>query len=226
MLAATEVTAITATPSPTWRLRAEAKKEKIAAHSATAIHGDPPSTSPDTALIATSETPKAQPRRSAEKHAGLGSHPIEPVREDEREAESHHRALEEEHRRDRVVRAATAMRVARHTQQDERDSHHAHAQPLTPAQAESEVSLGEHGEQDESAGQHRLGQRQREQRQRRDVRDERDDGDGPPDGPPLRVKEIDRAAQRMAGVDVRCRDGPPVLEEEAQVRAERGQDRA
>ena len=118
------------------------------------------------------------------------------------------------------------MRVARHTQQDERDGHHAHAQPLTPAQAESEVSLGEHGEQDEPAGQHRLGQRQREQRQRRDVREERDDGDGPPDGPPLRPEEVDGAAQRMAGVDVWCRDGPPVLEEEAQVRAKRGQDRA
>jgi hypothetical protein len=30
----------------------------------------------------------------------------------------------------------------------------------------------------------------------------------------------------MAGVDVRCRHGASVLEEEAQVRAERGQDRA
>ena len=37
--AATEVTAITATPSPIWRLRAEAKNEKIAAVTMTTLQG-------------------------------------------------------------------------------------------------------------------------------------------------------------------------------------------
>ena len=66
MLAATEVTAITATPSPTWRLRAEAKKEATAAMTMSAVQGlrspaIPLSRSPLSAFIATSEIPKPSP---------------------------------------------------------------------------------------------------------------------------------------------------------------------
>lgn len=46
MLAATDVTAITATPSPICTLRADAKNDAIAATSASAIHGSPSRTSP------------------------------------------------------------------------------------------------------------------------------------------------------------------------------------
>ena len=47
----------------------------------------------------------------------------------------------------------------------------------------------------------------------------------PADAPPLRAKEIDRAAQRMAHVDVGSGDRPPVLEQEGEIRSERGQQR-
>jgi len=53
MLAATDVTAITATPSPICKLRADAKNDAIAATRASAIHGSPPDTSPLIALMAT-----------------------------------------------------------------------------------------------------------------------------------------------------------------------------
>ena len=64
--AATEVTAITATPSPICKLRADAKKEATAAVTTSAVQGltsapMPLSRSPLSALIATSEIPKPSP---------------------------------------------------------------------------------------------------------------------------------------------------------------------
>ena len=66
MFAATEVTAITATPSPTWRLRADAKKAPTPAARMRTVHGltsapMPPSRSSLSALMATSEIPKPRP---------------------------------------------------------------------------------------------------------------------------------------------------------------------
>jgi hypothetical protein len=43
------------------------------------------------------------------------------------------------------------MCVASHSEQAERGGHEGHAHPLTPTQAEAEVPLGQHGEQDEAA---------------------------------------------------------------------------
>ena len=48
----------------------------------------------------------------------------------------------------------------------------------------------------------------------------------PTDAPPPRAEEIDRAARRMAHVDVGRGDRPSVLEQEGQVGSERGQQRA
>jgi hypothetical protein len=66
MFAATEVTAITATPSPTCRLRADAKNEPTAAITTRALQGlrsptMPLSRSSVNALMATSEIPKPRP---------------------------------------------------------------------------------------------------------------------------------------------------------------------
>jgi len=60
------VTAITVTPSPVCRLRAEAKNEKIAAVTMIALQGlskptGPLSRSPESALIATSAMPNPSP---------------------------------------------------------------------------------------------------------------------------------------------------------------------
>jgi hypothetical protein len=64
--AATEVTAMTATPSPIWRLRAEAKNEKTAAVTMMMLQGltrplGPLCRSPDSPFIATSEIPNPSP---------------------------------------------------------------------------------------------------------------------------------------------------------------------
>jgi hypothetical protein len=84
-------------------------------------------------------------------------------------------------------------------------------------------ALREHGEQDEPARQHRLGERERQQRERGDMREEGSDRHQPADRPPLRAEQIDRAAQRMAHVHVGGRDGTAVLVQEGEVRPERRQ---
>jgi hypothetical protein len=104
--------------------------------------------------------------------------------EHEQEADDEQHGLEGSDRDDRVPRLLDrrGRRDAEdpQTQSDERD-----ASPLAALQLEPEESLGEHGEEDEPAGDDRLGQRQRRERKRAYVAHPADDRDRPADCPPL-----------------------------------------
>ena len=112
-----------------------------------------------------------------------------------------------------------------HRQQRQRDRHHADPDPLASPQLEAEETLGEHGEEDEAASEHRLADRDRGEGEGGHVQRERHRRDAPADAPPLGAKEIARAAQRMAHVDVGCGDRPSVFEEEREVGSQCGQQR-
>ena len=77
-----------------------------------------------------------------------------------------------------------------------------------------------------SSREHRLTDRDRCERQRGHVQRERHHGNAPADAPPSRGEQIDRAAQRMAHVDIGRSDRTPVLEQEREVRCKRGEQRA
>ena len=88
MFAATEVTAITATPSPTCRLRADAKKEPTAAITMRTLHGLTRPTMPLLEIVAQRldrhvRDPEAEPGRRAQQNAVLRPHPLDPVGEDQ-----------------------------------------------------------------------------------------------------------------------------------------------
>jgi len=57
------------------------------------------------------------------------------------------------------------------------------------------------------------------------VQRERNSGHAPADAPPLRAKQVGRAAQRMAHVDVGGGYRPLVLEQEGEIRSQREQQR-
>ena len=97
--------------------------------------------------------------------------------------------------------------------------------PLAAAELEAEEAFGEHRQEDETSREHRLADRDRGKGERGHVQGERHRRDGPADAPPLRAKEIDRAAQWMAHVDIGSGDRPSVLEQEGEVRSQRGQQR-
>jgi hypothetical protein len=87
--------------------------------------------------------------------------------------------------------------------------------PLATAELEAEEALGEHRQEDEAAREHRLADRDRGKGERDDVQGERRSRHAPADAPPLRAKEIDRAAQRMAHVDVGAATAPLYLNRKA-----------
>ena len=94
--AATDVTAITVTPSPICRLRAEAKNEKIAAVTMIALQGlskptGPLSRSPESALICDAEP---EPRSDPEQHSTRHRDALDHMREDQQQADTYSDALE------------------------------------------------------------------------------------------------------------------------------------
>jgi hypothetical protein len=78
-------------------------------------------------------------------------------------------------------------------------------------------SLGEHGEKDEPAGQHRLHDRQRRERERADVQQPGHDRHDPADQEPSGAKQTGGAAQRMADHDRWGEHCPAMLEQKGQV---------
>jgi len=100
-----------------------------------------------------------------------------------------------------------------------------HAEPLSSSELKAEESLGEHGEEDEPAGQDRLHDRQRRERERADVQTPGHDRDDPADQEPLGAEEIGGAAQRIADPDRRCEDRAAVLQQEGEVGGQRRSER-
>jgi hypothetical protein len=91
------------------------------------------------------------------------------------------------------------------------------ADPLPPTQVKAEEALGEHGEEDEPAGQDRLHDRQRRQRERTDVQTPGHDRHDPADQEPPGAKETDGAAQWMSNLDRRGDHRAALLEQEGEV---------
>ena len=135
------------------------------------------------------------------------------------------RSLEDDHARERVTGVGLSSAPSGQRQQGERDRDEADPGPLAAAEIEAEEALGEHREEDEASREHRLADRDRGKRERGDVQGERHRRDGPANAPPLRAKEIDRAAQRVAHVDIGSGDRSSVLEQESEVRSHGGQQR-
>jgi hypothetical protein len=89
--------------------------------------------------------------------------------------------------------------------------------------------LGDHGEEDEPAGEDCLHDRQRRERERADVKAPGEDRHDPPDREPPGAEEIGGGAQRMAYADRRSENRAAVLEQEGDVGAQRrseGQEQA
>ena len=82
----------------------------------------------------------------------------------------------------------------------------------------AEEALGEHGEEDEPAGQHRLHDRQRRKRERTDVQTPGHDRHDPADQEPPGAKQTDGAAQQMADLDRRGDHRAALLEQKGEVR--------
>jgi hypothetical protein len=145
------------------------------------------------------------------------------MREDEKQAQADGDGLKDDHPRQGVVGVGSpASAAARQGQQNERDRHQADPDPLATPQFKAEEALGEHREEDQTSREHRLSDRDRGEAERGNVQRERHRCHAPADAPPLGPKEIGCTAHRMAHVDVGSGDRPPVLEEEGQIRSERG----
>ena len=106
------------------------RRRRLRRHSASAIHGNPSEHVAGRRLDRHIRDAEARPRRGAEQHAGLGSHPdqADPRRWAPSPSPTAAPSKEGHYRRDRVVRAAAAMRLARKRREDERGGDHAHAQ--------------------------------------------------------------------------------------------------
>ena len=133
--------------------------------------------------------------------------------------------LEDDHSGKRVVGVGSSSAPAGQREDAQRGSHHADPDPLASSQLEAEEALGEHRQKDKASGEHRLADRDRGKRERRDVQRKRSRRHHPADAPPLRAKEIDGTAQRVAHVDIGSGNRPLVLEQEAEVRSQRRQQR-
>jgi hypothetical protein len=90
---------------------------------------------------------------------------------------------------------------------------------LSSSEVKAEEALGEHGEEDEPAGEDRLHDRQRRERERAAVQTPGDDRHDPAEQEPPRAKETGGAAQRMADPDRRGEHRAAVFEQEGEVRA-------
>jgi hypothetical protein len=133
----------------------------------------------------------------------------------------------DDHPRQRVARVRFfAAPSTGQRQQRERDRHDTDPDPLATAQLHPEEAVCEHRQEDQASREHRLTDRDRCERQRGHVQRERHHGNAPADAPPSRGEQIDRAAQRMAHVDIGRSDRTPVLEQEREVRCKRGEQRA
>jgi hypothetical protein len=134
------------------------------------------------------------------------------------------RALDGDQRRQRgavrVVGAAAGQADDHEPGRCDRD-----ADPLSPSEVKAEEPLGEHGEEDEAAGEDRLHDRQRRERGRAGVQTPGHDRHDPADQEPSGAKQSAGAAQRMAGQDRRGEHRAAVLEQEGEVGGHRRSER-
>ena len=114
--------------------------------------------------------------------------------------------------RSRVVGAAAGQPDDHQPGRGDRD-----ADPLSPSEVKAEEALGEHGEEDEPAGEDRLHDRQRRERERADVQTPGHDRHDPADQEPPGAKQTDGAAQRMADLDRRGEHRAALLEQKGEV---------
>jgi hypothetical protein len=89
-----------------------------------------------------------------------------------------------------------------------------------PPELEAEHALGQHGQDDEAPGDHRLRERQRRQRERADVKHPAHDGDRPADRPPPGSKQLGGAAYRRTQAHRGRGDGAAMLPQEREVRGD------
>jgi hypothetical protein len=112
----------------------------------------------------------------------------------------------------RVVRAAAGQ-----SDDHERGGGDRHADPLPPSQVKAEEALGKHGEEQESAGEDRLHDRQRRERERADVQTPGHDRHDPADQEPSGAKQTGGAAHRMPDHDRRGEAAPGCLNRKARL---------
>jgi len=94
------------------------------------------------------------------------------------------------------------------------------AEHLPASEVKAEVAFGEHGEEDQSAREHGLHDRQRRQRERADVKPPGANRHDPADGEPPGAEEVGGASQRVPTAYGWRQDRPPLLEQEGDVRRE------
>ena len=187
--AATEVIAITSTPSPIWRLRA-AHRKRSPRQRARSGHGlNSPNSGPASAWVkysmATSETPHSAPAVAPRSSPSARGRTCRCA--------------------DIRMSAATMMKIppstAIYAASDERwgsppprrypddrqpRRRHGHADPLPPSEVKTEETLGEHREEDQAACEDGLHDRQGRERVRPDVQTKAEDGNEPAHQEPFR----------------------------------------
>ena len=122
----------------------------------------------------------------------------------------------------RVARDVAAGLATRgepdHSKPDRRDQQ---ADPLPSSEVKAEVAFGEHGEEDQSARQHGLHDRQRRQRERADVKPPGANRNDPTQREPLGAEEVGGASQGVPTAYRWRQDRAPLFEQERDVRRER-----
>jgi hypothetical protein len=96
---------------------------------------------------------------------------------------------------------------------------------LASPELKAEEALGEHCEEDETAREDRLHDRQRRERERTDMQAPRHDRHDPPDRKPSRAKQTGGAAQRTANLDRRREHRAAMLEQKREVGRHRRSER-
>src|SRR5215216_3278536 len=148
----------------------------------------------------------------------------EPRGQDQQQPDTEKQALEYRDTNDRVARLLD-RRLARRPEEPQADGDQRDTDPLASAELEAEEALGEHGEYDETAGDHGLSQRQRRERERPHVERPTHHRDRPADRPPLRSEELRRTLERPAHVDCWRRDRAAMLPQKSKVGGQRGPNR-
>ncbi len=133
-------------------------------------------------------------------------------------------AFDDNQRGQRVARSVVTPRP--HGERDDRkpDCRDDHADPLAASEGEAEKALGKHGEEDEPGREHGLDDRQRRPREGADMKPPGGDRHHPAQSEPPGAKEGSRASQRVPHPHHWRQDRAALLEQEGDVRRERGAD--
>src|SRR5215217_3840121 len=148
----------------------------------------------------------------------------EPRDQDQQQPDTEKHALEDRDADDRVARLID-RRLAGRPEEPQADGDQRDTDPLAPAELEAKETLGEHGQYDETAGDHGLSQRQRRERERTHVERPTHHRDRPADRPPLRSEELRRTLERPTHIDGWRGDRAAMLPQESEVGSQRGPNR-